>query len=451
MRRKLRFKLKKGLDLPISGAPEQRIDVASPVKSVAILGRDYVGLKPTMLVAVGDVVKAGQPVFEDKKNPGVIVTSPGAGKIVEINRGEKRVLLSVVIELSGDANESFESFESNALAELDEVVVRRNLQKSGLWVALRSRPYSKVPAVDADPSSIFVNVMDSNPLSADPAVVLEEQHTDFNNGVSVLGCFNKPVYLCCKDNAKLPSVSTDRALEARFSGPHPAGLPGTHIHFIDPVNINKSVWYIGYQDVVAIGKLFTTGLLSQDRIIALAGPAVRAPRLLKTRIGASVDDLTTGRTRDGELRPISGSVLSGYTAIGEEAWLGRYHTQLSVLTEGRERDFMGWIAPGLNKFSATNVLLSSLFRSKRFGMNTNKNGSPRAMVPIGVYESVMPLDVLATPILKALLVNDTDTAQALGALELDEEDLALCSFVDPSKHDFGSVLRKTLVQIERDG
>lgn len=202
---------------------------------------------------------------------------------------------------------------------------------------------------------------------------------------------------------------------------------------------------------MAIGKLFTTGLLSQDRIIALAGPAVRAPRLLKTRIGASVDDLTTGRTRDGELRPISGSVLSGYTAIGEEAWLGRYHTQLSVLTEGRERDFMGWIAPGLNKFSATNVLLSSLFRSKRFGMNTNKNGSPRAMVPIGVYESVMPLDVLATPILKALLVNDTDTAQALGALELDEEDLALCSFVDPSKHDFGSVLRKTLVQIERDG
>lgn len=447
----MRYKIKKGLDLPITGAPEQRIDVSSPVKSVAVLGKDYVGLKPTMLVKVDDTVKVGQPLFEDKKNPGVIVTSPGAGKVVEINRGEKRVLLSVVIELDGDASESFESFEASRLSDLDEAVVRSNLQKSGLWTALRSRPFSKVPAIDAIPSSIFVTAMDSNPLAADPEVVLEEQYVDFNNGVSVLGCFEKPVYICCKEGSKLPSESSGQIHKAEFSGPHPAGLPGTHIHFIDPVGMNKSVWYLGYQDVVAIGKLFTTGSLSPERVIALGGPAVHAPRLLKTRLGASVADLTAGRIKKGELRPISGSVLSGHTAVGDEAWLGRYHSQLSVLTEGRERDFMGWIAPGTNKFSATNALVSSLFRGKRFEMSTNKNGSPRAIVPIGIFETIMPLDVLATPILKALLVKDTDSAQALGALELDEEDLALCSYVDPSKHDFGSVLRESLVQIERDG
>ena len=438
----MRFRLRKGLTLPISGAPEQRIDVAPAISSVAVLGQDYLGLKPTMLVKTGDRVKTGQALFEDKKNPGVIVTAPGAGTVSAINRGEKRALLSVVIDLSDDEEaETFAAVEPTSLSSLDESAIRDTLQKSGLWTAFRSRPYSKVPAVDAVPHSIFVTAMDSNPLAADPAVVIEEYQTEFKQGLLVLQGFGKPVYICAEEEAKLPSMQSEMVQEARFSGPHPAGLPGTHIHYVDPVSASKAVWHIGYQDVIAVGKLFTSGQLWLERVVALGGPAVQAPRLLRTRLGANINELIEGKVEGENLRPISGSVFSGRTATDAEAWLGRYHTQVSVIAEATGREFMGWIAPGFNKFSALNVLASTFFRGKQFALNTSKNGSPRAIVPIGAYESVMPLDVLATPLIKALVVKDTDSAQALGALELDEEDLALCSYVDPGKHDFGSVLR----------
>jgi len=442
------FKIKKGLEIPLKGRPDERIDVANPVKKAAILGSDYVGLKPTMLVKEGDSVKAGTPLFEDKKNPGVIVTAPASGAISAINRGAKRALISVVIDVEGD---EAEFFESEDLATISTDQVRDLLIKSGLWVSMRTRPYGKVPTVDAVANSIFVNAMDTNPLAVDPSVIINERAGDFAMGVSVLAKFDVPVYVCQADNAQLPDLNGNNVQVARFSGKHPAGLSSTHVHNIDPVDGSKSVWTIGYQDVIAIGSLIRTGKLDTTRYVAVAGPLVNSPRVLSSNLGANISELVDGRTAEGNKRVISGSVLNGHTANEATDYLGRYDNQVSVIEEHDDREFMGWIAPGMNKFSALNVLFSSVFKPKAFNITTSQYGSPRALVPVGVFERVIPLDILPTPLIKSLLVKDTDAAQQLGCLELVEEDLALCSFVDPGKHDFGPVLRSTLTQIEVEG
>ena len=444
------FKLSKGLDLPILGAPDQRIDKGREVSKVAILGNDYIGLKPTMLVKVGDKVKKGQAIFEDKKTPGVIYTAPAAGTVIEINRGEKRALISVVIEKAGKAQTKFTSYDASDLRSIDEEKVRKNLIKSGLWSTFRTRPFNKVPQVDAKVDGVFVNAMDTNPLAADPQIIIDENKEAFKQGLDVLTNFKVPVHLCKAEQAKMPT--TDGVEVSEFSGPHPAGNSSTHIHFIMPVNLNRTVWTISYQDVIAIGKLFVTGHLDTSRIIALAGPNVLSPRLIETELGADINELVSDSLKEGLNRVISGSILNGTVAEGASAYLGRYDNQISVIDEDRERRFMGWIVPGSDRFSKMNIYVSSLFgRGKKFRLTSSQNGSPRPIVPVGVYEKVMPLDILPTPLLKAIVVKDTDTVQQLGGLELAEEDLALCTYVDPGKHDFGPVLRENLTQIELEG
>ncbi|RBP48330.1 Na(+)-translocating NADH-quinone reductase subunit A [Arenicella xantha] len=442
------FKIKKGLDIPLKGRPDERIDVANEVTTVAVLGSDYVGLKPTMLVKEGDRVKEGSPLFEDKKNPGVVVTSPAAGIVSAINRGARRVLISVVIEIDGKDSESFE-LPDNTSISADQL--RKVLQQSGLWASFRTRPYGKVPAVAAVPNSIFVNAMDTNPLAVEPSVIINERASDFAMGVGLLSKFDVPVYVCQGENAKLPELSGSNVQLATFAGKHPAGLSSTHVHFIDPVNAAKSVWTLGYQDVIAIGALFNSGKLDVSRYVAVAGPLVNSPRVFATRLGANLTELVASRTAEGKQRVISGSVLNGHTAVGDTDFLGRYDNLVSVIEEHDDREFMGWIAPGRNKFSALNVFVSSIFKPKSYNISTSQYGSPRAIVPIGVFEKVMPLDILPTPLIKSILVKDTDSAQELGCLELVEEDLSLLSFVDPGKHDFGPVLRSTLTQIEKEG
>jgi Na+-transporting NADH:ubiquinone oxidoreductase subunit A len=404
-----------------------------------------------MLVQEGDTVKVGTPILEDKKNPGVIITSPASGTIKSINRGAKRALISVQIDVDGDEFEQFTATSEIELGTLTQEQVRSTLQDSGQWTALRTRPYGKVPAVDSNPNSIFINAMDTNPLAVNPELIIKEHAGDFVNGVTVLSRFGVPVNVCQAKAAQLPGLTADNARIASFSGPHPAGLSSTHIHSIDPVNAKKTVWTIGYQDVIAIGKLFVEGRVSVDRYVALGGPLVNSPRVFLTRLGANISQLTDGRVVDGRTRVISGSVLNGHTAVGHFDFLGRYDVQVSVIEENDDREFMGWIAPGTKKFSALNVFFSSVFRPKAFNITSSQNGSPRAIVPIGVYEKVMPLDILPTPLIRSILVKDTDSAQELGCLELIEEDMALFSFVDPGKHDFGPVLRTTLTQIEREG
>ena len=448
----MQFTLKKGLDLPITGGPEQKITDGNSVKSVAVLGTDYVGLKPKMLVAEGDQVKLGQTLFFDKKNPGVAFTAPGAGVVKAINRGDKRALLSVVIDLNGNEKESFAKYKEKELAALTAEQVKENLLNSGLWTSFVTRPYGKVPAVDVAPSSIFVTAIDTRPLAADPAVIINERAKDFANGIKVISKLTEgKTYLVKATGAAIENV--DVAQTAEFSGPHPAGLPSTHIHFIDPVNINKFVWHIDYQAVIAIGALFTTGHLNVDRVVALSGPSVTKPRLVRTRVGANLSELLAGELEAVESRVISGSVLYGHSAVGALDFLGAYDLQVSALKEGRERELFGWIVPGKNKYSALNVYVSSRDRkdNRLFPLTTDKNGSNRAIVPVGIYESVTPLDILPTPLLKAIVVGDTDVAQQLGCLELNEEDVALFTFVDPGKHDFAPVLRANLDKIEKEG
>jgi Na+-transporting NADH:ubiquinone oxidoreductase subunit A len=444
------IKLKKGLDIPLAGSPKQEISAGNAINTVAILGEEFIGMRPTMSVEVGDKVKKGQVLFEDKKNPGVKFTAPLAGTIKEINRGAKRVLQSVVIQVDGSESEQFAKYSADQLAGLSREQVVQNLVDSGLWVALRTRPYSQTPAIDSVPRAIFVNAMDTNPLAADPAVIIAADSDAFTQGLTLLTTLTEgKLYLSKKAGAAIPTIS--KAEVAEFDGPHPAGLVGTHIHLLDPVGAKKVVWHIGYQDVIAIGKLFTTGELHSERVIALAGPAVKSPRLIKTVMGASTSELTAAELIEGQNRIISGSVLSGATAHGVHGYLGRYHTQVSVLAEGYDKEFLGWIAPGATKFSVTRAYLSHLSPKRLFNMTTTTNGSARAMVPIGNYERVMPLDILPTLLLRDMISGDTDSAQAMGCLELDEEDLALCTFVCPGKYDYGTILRNCLTTIQKEG
>ncbi|MGB1561707.1 MAG: Na(+)-translocating NADH-quinone reductase subunit A [Sinimarinibacterium flocculans] len=447
-----RIKIRKGLDLPLQGVPEQSIDDAPAVTTVGVVGADYIDLKPTMYVEVGDRVKLGQPLFEDKRRPGVLHTAPGAGEVVAINRGARRVLQSVVIRLDGNDEITFKSWSADQLGAIDADEVREQLRTSGLWTALRTRPYSRVPKVDATPAAIFVPCIDTRPLAADPAVVLRGQEDDFRNGLTVLARLAEELYVCKAPGAAVPVPELPQIRVAEFEGPHPAGLVGTHMHFLKPVGAARGNWYLGPQDVVAIGRLFTTGRIDPTRVVALGGPQVVKPRLLRTRLGACLSELITPEIKSGEARPLSGSVFGGREARGWGNYLGRYNSQITVLAEGRERRLLGWINPAGDRHSVLNVFFSAFSRGRRrMAMNTSTNGSPRAMVPIGNYEKVMPLDMLATPLLRALLVRDTDAAQALGALELDEEDLALCSYVCVGKHDYGPILRANLEQIEQEG
>ncbi|MCF8007409.1 MAG: Na(+)-translocating NADH-quinone reductase subunit A [Methylovulum sp.] len=450
----MQFTIKKGLDLPLSGEPKQLIENGNQVTSVAILGMDYVGMKPTMMVNEGDKVKLGQVLFSDKKNPGVLFTSPGAGRVKAINRGEKRVLQSVVIELAGDDEERFDAFNVEDLGSLSAEQITANVIASGLWTAFRARPYGKTPAVDSKPSSIFVTAIDTNPLAASPCVIIKERADDFINGLTVISKLTDGKTYVCKAVGCDCSIGNAPVTSAEFSGPHPAGLASTHIHFIDPVSIDKFVWYIDYQAVMAIGALFTTGRLNVERVISLAGPTANNPRLIRTRVGANTDELVAGElVADIETRVIAGSALFGHQATEWAAYLSFYRNQLSLLEEGRARELFGWIVPGKDKYSALDVYVSSRERKsdRKFPLTTSKNGSNRAIVPVGIYETVMPMDILPTPLLKALVVGDSDQAQLLGCLELDEEDVALFTFVDPGKHDFGPVLRANLTKIEKEG
>jgi Na+-transporting NADH:ubiquinone oxidoreductase subunit A len=447
------IRIKRGLDLPIAGDPEQKIEAGRQVTRVALVGDDYVGLKPTFHVAEGEAVRCGQLLFTDKKSPEIRFTAPASGRVAEINRGAKRVFQSLVIEVQGDECERFPSFSQSQLARLDRKTVCENLVQSGLWTVLRTRPFSRIPAPQSEPYALFVTAMDTHPLAPRPEIILAELADEFRSGLQVLRHLtDNKLFLCKAPQTQIPGEELDFVTVEEFAGPHPAGLPGTHIHFLSPVSERRTVWHLGYQDVAAIGKAFLSGRLPVERVVSLAGPSVARPRLLRTRLGADIGQLVAGELVDGYHRVISGSVLSGRQASGAVSYLGRYHTQISALREGGQREFLGWQNPGMNKFSVKPVVVSSLLgRWKKFAFTTSLEGSPRAMVPVGSYERVMPLDIVPTFLLRALITGDTEQARLLGCLELDEEDLALCVYVCPSKYEYGPLLRKSLMEIEKEG
>lgn len=441
----------RGLDLPLAGDPAPRVEDAVAVGRVALLGADYPGLKPSLLVEPGARVQRGQPVIADKSRPGVRLAAPAGGRIAELHRGERRAFVSLVIEVDADdAPAQFPSFTGAPVETLDAATVRALLLESGLWTALRTRPFSHLPAADASPAALFVTAIDTRPHAPDPLPVIAERAADFRTGlVGLTRLTSAPVYLCCAAGASIDAPAGVRV--EQFAGPHPAGNAGWHIHRLHPVDLGRVVWHVGYQDVIAIGRLLAAGELDATRVISLAGPGVARPRLLRTRLGAATDELVAGELADGEQRVISGSVLDGRIARGAaEGYLGRHHLQIAVLPEARTREMFGYIAPGAEKFSVTGAVLGAFRRAHRFAFSTTTNGSPRAMVPIGTYERVLPFDLLPTFLLRALIIRDDARAAELGALELDEDDVALATYVCPGKYEYGPLLRAALDRIHKE-
>lgn len=445
--------IKKGIELPISGAVANDSIHQLPTQALyAVIGDDYLGLRPTMMIAVGDKVREGQPLFEDKKNPGVFICSPVSGEIVDIVRGERRRLLAVTIRPDESLEPiRFTQFDEDALAESSAEQVREQLQKSGTWALFRQRPFDKTPKIDATPQAIFVNTMDSNPLAVNPMLAFVGREADYQAGLTVLSKLTAgPVHVVHEPKTKLPQTLARHVQYHAIDGIHPAGLVGTHIHFIDPVSANKTAWHLNVQDLLAIGHLFRTGRLDNERIISIAGPGVKNPQFVKTRIGVSLTHVLKDNLLEGEQRIISGSIFAGRQTGAETAFLGFYDKQVVVLPEGRDSVFLEFMRPGMNSYSRTRAYLGR-FLKKPLPFTTSMQGSPRVILPFGIYDEVMPLDILPTLLLKALVIKDTDTAVQLGALELAEEDVALLTYVDPGKHDFGAILRENLEQIEEEG
>jgi len=433
--------VKRGLDVPIGGRPEQRICPGPDPARVALLGLDYTDLRPSVRVQPGQRVAAGETLFVDRADSRVCYTAPGTGRIVEINRGARRSLVSIVIELEADDAAARVELPGGEPAALSRKQICTTLLAAGLWPALRARPYGRVANPDGLPVALFVTAMDTNPLAADPRVVIAERADDFADGLAALARLAPATYLCTAPDAGLPCPSEEGLRAVQFAGKHPAGLAGTHMRYLQ--HEPGEVWQVGYQDVLAIGLLFRTGRVSNERVIALAGPGVGRPRLIRTRLGADLQTLLAGEIEPA-CRVIAGSVLSGRALTPVSGYLGRYQNQVTVLRDVAIDSAGG--APG-------NAFWRALFPRAGWGsagiLTAAAHGAPDGMLPVEDFDRVWPYAVPPAPLLRALLLRDTETASALGCLALVEEDLALCSYVCPGKLDYGEALRDTLREIER--
>ena len=447
----MKIKLKKGLDLPITGGLVGSNISSKTVSKVAITGTDFAGMKPSIQVKVGDRVEPGQVLFSCKKNEGLVFCSRFAGKVEEINRGDKRAFQSLVMSVeTGGQTSSFKSHKKASPEAWSRDEVCNLLVESGEWMMIRERPFEKVAAVGGKAESLFITATDTNPLAPSPQLAIEKWKDEFQAGLEILSKLpEKKTYVCFSKDFKTEVPSGCTAVE--FSGPHPAGNVGTHMHFLQPINLERKSWHVGYQDVIAIGHLFMSGQLMQEKLVALVGPLVKEPKVLEVSRGAVVSELLSGELTDKSPRVVSGSVFNGRKAQGAFDFLGQFHNQITVVEEDDSREFLGWQSPGFDKFSTKSIYLSKLMPGKKFSLGTSTHGSKRAMVPIGMFENIMPLDILPTQLLRSLVSQDIESAQDLGCLELAEEDLALCTFVAPGKIDFGPILRTNLETIEREG
>lgn len=410
-----------GIDIRLVGSPRQVLRKAGPVRSVAISGHDFPDVRPAFRVQAGDRVRAGQTIFVDRNRPDIAFTASASGTVVSIDRGHRRSLDAVVIRTEGDDAEHFVAEPSGASA------IRALLLASGLWTSFLTRPFGRLPDPDSNAAAIFVTAIDTNPLAPDPMVLIGLHEEQFNRGLDALNrLLDETVFVCHAQGASFAKASDARVRYVAFSGRHPAGLPGTHVHHLAPVGMGRTVWTIGYQDVIAIGHLVSTGILVADRIISLAGSGIRDPALVRVRAGASLDDLLVGQVTDGTVRVLSGPVLSGR----EAGHLGRYHNQVTVLRENTIP------VPGDFRTRWSNLL----------------RGAPSgAIIPREAFERAMPLDILPVPLMRALSIGDVEAARDLGCLELVEEDMALLSHLCATGTDYGALLRDVLDELAGDG
>ena len=437
-------KLRKGLDIRLKGSAGKILAGEIPSALSAIRPSDFPAITPRLIVKPGDLVKAGTALFHDKIRPELKFASPISGKVIAINRGEKRRILDVVIERSGD---DYIQFGKSDPAAISRQEVKNKLLDAGLWPVIRQRPYHIIANPSATPKSIFISGFDSAPLAPDLSFIMENtDRADFQTGLNVLGKLTDgKVNIVLDGNSNPPDILKNATgVDIHwFTGPHPAGNVGVQIHHIDPVNKGDAVWYVNLHDVAVIGTLFANGIYRHTRIIAVAGSEVITPQYYRTRSGSSVKEIINGNISGGKVRIISGNVLTG-TAVGSEGFLGFYDNMISVIPEGDYFEFFGWASPGLNKYSFSRTFLSSLAGKKNYSLDTNMHGGHRAFVLTGQYEKVLPMDIYPMQLLKAILAEDIDNMENLGIYEIAEEDFALCEFICPSKTEIQAIVRKGL-------
>lgn len=435
-------KLKKGFDLRMEGEANKKLITGTESVLYAVKPTDFPGLIPKMVVKEGDKVSAGSTLFTDKLRPEIRFTSPVSGTVIAVNRGDRRKLLEVVVEKSGD---EYVDFGRQDISAISPEKMKELLLVSGLWPALRQRPYHIIASPASVPKSIFISGFDSAPLAPDYTFISDNSSSSFfYTGIKALGKLtNGKINLVLNGKGETPSVvkNLDGVEISRFTGPHPAGNTGVHIHHIDPLNKGEIVWVVNFQDVLSIGRLFEEGIYKNERIVALTGSEVINPEYYRLIAGASVAGILKSNLKEGKPRVISGNVLTG-TRILQNGFLGYYDSQITVIPEGDYSEFFGWASPGLNKFSFYRVFVSSLFHGKSYRLDTNLHGGERAFVMTGKYEKVVPMDIYPMQLLKAILAQDIEMMENLGIYEIAEEDFALCEYICPSKIEIQSIVRK---------
>ena len=434
-------KLKKGLDIRLKGQAEKILNPELQTSRYAVKPVDFPGLTPKLRVRPGDKVMAGSPLFHDKLRPEVVFTSPVSGTVTAITRGDRRKLLEVVIEKSGDEYIDFGKADPTAISS-DEI--KEKLMKSGLWPVVRQRPYHIVARHTDTPKAIFVSAFDTAPLAPDYNFIFDNSSDSlFKTGLNALKKLTEGnLYLAVNGKKAASEILESAPAEiVMFTGPHPAGNVGVQIHHINPVNKGEVVWYVNPQDVIAIGRLFEEGRYMHERIIALTGSELIKPQYYRIRSGAAIHPLTKENIRSGNLRYISGNVLTG-SQIEADGFLGFYDSQVTVIPEGDYFEFFGWMMPGVDKFSFYKTFASKLFPKKEYSLDTNFHGGERAFVMTGQYEKVVPMDIYPMQLLKAILAEDIDMMENLGIYEIAEEDFALCEYICPSKIEIQAIVQK---------
>ena len=448
------LRLKKGHDIVLAGQPEKRLVDAGKPARLKIRPADFRGIKPKLMVKEGDHVRTGSPVMYSKTFPDVYVTAPGSGRIIDIVIGERRVVKEIVIDLDkAETFEEFERFDEQAVTSLSPEKIKSQLLRSGLWPVIRRRPFSSVADPESKPKAVFVSATPTAPFAPDSDFILDQDATGFQMGLSILKRLSEsPVHLVAgtKTSNQVVTEAKDVVFH-RFNGPHPAGNVGIHIHHIAPIrNRDDIVWYVALQDVLRIGRLFLRGKLPVEKIVTLGGESLEKQHYARIRHGMMLKDILRGNRIGGESRLISGDVLTGRMSAPEDA-LGFYHDTVSVIAQNTRRDFFGWLKPGRHSYSTTNLFLSKLFKNRSTTIDTRLHGSQRVIIPFGNIESVLPMDLLPTFLIKMIIARDIDEMEKLGIYECDPEDFALCSFVDASKMEIAEIIREGLEYVEKNG
>ncbi len=435
-------KIKKGLDIPLKGNPEQTLVTPATSEFFALKPTDFTGLTPKLAVIVGDNVKTGSPLFFDKNHPEIKFTSPVSGTVTAINRGERRRILEVVVD--PDGKDEALNFKKGDPATLSREDIVSALLESGFWPYILQRPFNIMADPETSPRDIFISGFNSGPLAPDYNFILKDSKGPFTTGIKALRKLTGgKIFLGVRTGTLDGSIFS--GLEDveihEFSGPHPAGNAGIQIHHIKPINKGEIVWTLKPQDVAAIGKLFETGRVYSDRIVALTGSEIKNPQYCSVKTGMSVKCMISDNLTSDNVRIISGNVLSG-EMISKEGFIGFYDDQVTVIPEGNYHEFFGWIMPRLRKFSISKSYFSWLMPKREYASDTNLNGGKRAFVMTGQYEKVFPMDIFPVQLLKSILVEDVDMMENLGIYEVAEEDMALCEFVCTSKTEVQSILRR---------